>query len=100
MGSPSPPRASDETRWSSACADFRAGQAAPLRLPRQSGETSAPRPTVGGMPRSTTTTGARASAKGGARKSAPAPKRYVGEPEKPAVIVRAWLGLAPAVGGD
>lgn len=51
------------------------------------------------MPRSTTTTGARASAKGGARKPAPAPKRYVGEPEKPAVVVRAWLGLAHAVGG-
>ncbi|QEW02677.1 FtsK/SpoIIIE family DNA translocase [Microbacterium lushaniae] len=51
------------------------------------------------MPRSSTTTGARASAKGGARKPAPAPKRYVGEPEKPPVIVRAWLGLAHAVGG-
>jgi S-DNA-T family DNA segregation ATPase FtsK/SpoIIIE len=51
------------------------------------------------MPRSTTTTGARASAKGGARKPAPAPKRYVGEPEKPPVVVRAWLGLAHAVGG-
>ncbi|KAA9146005.1 DNA translocase FtsK [Microbacterium lushaniae] len=51
------------------------------------------------MPRSSTTTGARASAKGGARKPAPAPKRYVGEPEKPPVIVRAWLGMAHAVGG-
>ncbi|TFV83565.1 DNA translocase FtsK [Microbacterium sp. dk485] len=51
------------------------------------------------MPRSTPTTGARASAKSGARKPAPAPKRYVGEPEKPPVIARAWLGLAHAVGG-
>ncbi|GAA1933952.1 DNA translocase FtsK [Microbacterium aoyamense] len=34
-----------------------------------------------------------------ARKPAPTPKRYVGEAEKPPVIVRAWLGLAHATGG-
>ena len=34
-----------------------------------------------------------------ARKPAPAPKRYVGEPEKPPLIARAWLGLAHGVGG-
>nr|WP_274637574.1 DNA translocase FtsK [Microbacterium bovistercoris] len=49
-----------------------------------------------------TSTSSRASAKGSstrARKPAPAPKRYVGEPEKPPVAVRAWLGLAHVVGG-
>ena len=35
----------------------------------------------------------------GARKPAPAPKRYVGEVDKPPVIVRAWMGLAHATGG-
>ncbi|WP_439594065.1 DNA translocase FtsK [Microbacterium sp.] len=34
-----------------------------------------------------------------ARKPAPTPKRYVGEAEKPPVIVRAWMGLAHATGG-
>lgn len=34
-----------------------------------------------------------------ARKPAPAPKRYVGESEKPPIIVRAWMGLAHATGG-
>ncbi|MEV8266497.1 DNA translocase FtsK [Microbacterium sp. NPDC076911] len=34
-----------------------------------------------------------------AAKPAPAPKKYVGEPEKPPVAVRAWLGLAHATGG-
>lgn len=34
-----------------------------------------------------------------AAKPAPAPKRYVGESEKPPVIVRAWLGLAHGTGG-
>ncbi|GAA3759060.1 DNA translocase FtsK [Microbacterium kribbense] len=48
------------------------------------------------------TTSSRTPAKGSAsraRKPAPAPKRYVGEPEKPPVAVRAWLGLAHVVGG-
>jgi S-DNA-T family DNA segregation ATPase FtsK/SpoIIIE len=52
------------------------------------------------MPKSTTSS--RTPAKGAssrARKPAPAPKRYVGEPEKPPVLVRAWLGLAHVVGG-
>ncbi|MFE1645446.1 DNA translocase FtsK 4TM domain-containing protein [Microbacterium sp. P01] len=59
------------------------------------------------MARSTNpTTSGRASAKASpprARKAdpkpAPAPKRYVGEPERPPVVVRAWLGLAHATGG-
>ncbi|HWT33797.1 MAG TPA: DNA translocase FtsK 4TM domain-containing protein, partial [Microbacterium sp.] len=32
-------------------------------------------------------------------KPAPTPKRYVGEPEKPPVAQRAWMGLAHGVGG-
>ncbi len=55
------------------------------------------------MARSTSpTTGGRAPAKGTtsrARKPEPAPKRYVGDDERPPVAVRAWLGLAHAVGG-
>jgi S-DNA-T family DNA segregation ATPase FtsK/SpoIIIE len=55
------------------------------------------------MPRTTSSTSGRAPAKGSprARKAAPAPapKRYVGESEKPPVALRAWLGLAHAVGG-
>ncbi len=53
------------------------------------------------MPRSSSTSGGRAPAKGQARPkaSAPAPKRYVDEPEKPPVAVRAWTALAHAVGG-
>jgi S-DNA-T family DNA segregation ATPase FtsK/SpoIIIE len=38
-------------------------------------------------------------ASSGARKPAPAPKRYVGESEKPPLIVRAWMGLAHGTGG-
>ncbi|WP_137846226.1 DNA translocase FtsK [Microbacterium sp. 2FI] len=34
-----------------------------------------------------------------AKKPAPAPKRYVGDSDKPPVVVRAWLGLAHATGG-
>ncbi len=64
---------------------------------------SAPGHSLERMARSTgTTTRGRTSAKGsssGARKkSAPAPKRYVGDEDKPPVIVRAWLGLAHATG--
>ena len=33
-----------------------------------------------------------------ATRPAPAPRRYVGEPERPPVIVRLWLGLAHATG--
>jgi S-DNA-T family DNA segregation ATPase FtsK/SpoIIIE len=33
-----------------------------------------------------------------AKKPEPAPKRYVGDDEKPPVVVRAWLGLAHVVG--
>ncbi|GAA4349760.1 FtsK/SpoIIIE family DNA translocase [Microbacterium rhizosphaerae] len=34
-----------------------------------------------------------------AQKPAPAPKGYVGEPAKPPLIVRMWMGLAHATGG-
>jgi len=53
------------------------------------------------MPRSSSSTGGRAPAKGTARSkaSAPTPKRYVDEPEKPAVAVRAWMAVAHGVGG-
>ena len=34
-----------------------------------------------------------------ASKPAPAPKRYVGEADKPPVLVRAWMGLAHGTGG-
>lgn len=34
-----------------------------------------------------------------AKKPEPAPKRYVGESDRPPVAVRAWLGLAHATGG-
>lgn len=54
------------------------------------------------MARSTpSTTRGRTPAKGGssrARKPEPAPKRYVGDDDKPPVIARAWLGLAHATG--
>ncbi|TDN88625.1 DNA translocase FtsK [Microbacterium sp. BK668] len=51
---------------------------------------------------SSPTTNGRAPAKGSssrARKPEPAPKRYVGDADRPPVIVRAWLGLAHAAGG-
>ncbi|WP_029145721.1 FtsK/SpoIIIE family DNA translocase [Microbacterium luticocti] len=52
------------------------------------------------MPRSSTSSRTPAKASSSrARKPAPAPKRYVGEPEKPPVPVRMWLGMAHAVGG-
>lgn len=53
------------------------------------------------MPRSSSTTGGRAPAKGSARSKAPAPtpKRYVDEPDRPPVVVRAWTALAHGVGG-
>lgn len=51
---------------------------------------------------SSPTASPRASAKGSssrAPKAAPAPKRYVDEPEKPPALARAWMGLAHATGG-
>jgi DNA segregation ATPase FtsK/SpoIIIE, S-DNA-T family len=51
------------------------------------------------MPRSSAPARGRATPKKPARSSAPAPKRYVDEPEKPPVIARAWLALAHAAGG-
>lgn len=43
--------------------------------------------------------GASGASSSRARKPAPAPKKYVNEPDKPPVVVRAWLGLAHATGG-
>lgn len=56
------------------------------------------------MPRSSTNASpsGRATAKGSSsrsRASTPAPTRYVGEQERPALVVRAWMGLAHATGG-
>ncbi|WP_214465978.1 DNA translocase FtsK [Microbacterium flavescens] len=56
------------------------------------------------MARSTTPTKngrtpARASSSSRAKKPEPAPKRYVGDADRPPVIVRAWLGLAHVTGG-
>jgi len=53
------------------------------------------------MARTSSPSGGRAPAKGSSRSkaSAPAPKRYVDEPEKPAVAVRAWMAVAHGVGG-
>lgn len=54
------------------------------------------------MPRSSTKTSSsgRAPAKGQrSRASAPPPRRYVGDAERPALIVRAWIGLAHVTGG-
>lgn len=42
---------------------------------------------------------ARASSSSRTPKPAPAPKRYVGDADRPPVIVRAWMGLAHATGG-
>ncbi|MEN2737876.1 DNA translocase FtsK 4TM domain-containing protein [Microbacterium sp. X-17] len=52
------------------------------------------------MPRSTrSSTSGRAAQTSRARKPEPAPKRYVGEEDRPGVAVRAWMGLAHAIGG-
>ncbi len=61
-------------------------------------------PTKGSRASSSASTNARSSASSSARKPAatkpaPAPKRYVNEPDRPPVVARAWLGLAHAVGG-
>ncbi|KSU54259.1 FtsK/SpoIIIE family DNA translocase [Microbacterium enclense] len=53
------------------------------------------------MARTSSPSGGRAPAKGSPRSKAPAPapKRYVDEPEKPAIAVRAWMAVAHGVGG-
>ena len=60
-------------------------------------------PYRGGMARSSSpTNNGRAPAKASssrAGKPAPAPKRYVGEAEKPPLLVHAWMGLAHGTGG-
>lgn len=47
-------------------------------------------------PRSRSTSGAKPRSQ---PKAAPAPRKYVDEPDKPPVMVRAWTGLAHGVGG-
>ncbi|CAI9391760.1 DNA translocase FtsK [Microbacterium sp. T2.11-28] len=44
-------------------------------------------------------TPAKSSGSSRAKKPAPAPKRYVDEPDRPSALVRAWMGLAHATGG-
>jgi DNA segregation ATPase FtsK/SpoIIIE, S-DNA-T family len=52
------------------------------------------------MPRSTrSSTSSRTAQAPRSRKPEPAPKRYVGEEDRPPVVARAWLGLAHMVGG-
>ncbi len=53
------------------------------------------------MARTSSPSGGRAPAKGSSRSKAPAPapKRYVDEPEKPPVAARAWMAVAHGVGG-
>ncbi|MDW4573104.1 DNA translocase FtsK 4TM domain-containing protein [Microbacterium sp. M3] len=56
-------------------------------------------PTKGSSASSSARSGASATArKPAAAKPAPAPKRYVNEPDRPPVVVRAWMGLAHATG--
>src|SRR6478609_9087722 len=60
-------------------------------------------PTCRSRASSSASTNARSSASSSARKPAaakpaPAPKRYVNEPDRPPVIARAWMGLAHATG--
>ncbi|HLS93506.1 MAG TPA: DNA translocase FtsK 4TM domain-containing protein [Microbacterium sp.] len=50
-------------------------------------------------PKKSAQTGRGASAKGAPKKSAPAPKKHIDEPDRPALPVRAWNGVARAVGG-
>lgn len=56
-------------------------------------------PTKGSSASSRASGAGGAGASSRARKPAPAPKRYVNEPDKPPVAARAWLGLAHATGG-
>ena len=56
-------------------------------------------PTKGSRASANVRSGASSPRKPTAAKPAPAPKRYVGDPERPPVIVRAWLGLAHVTGG-
>ena len=61
-------------------------------------------PTKGSRASTSASSNARSGASSTARKPAgakpaPAPKRYVGESDRPPVAVRAWMGLAHATGG-
>lgn len=56
-------------------------------------------PTKGSRASSGASSAASKTSSSRARKPAPAPKRYVGETDKPPVAARAWLGLAHATGG-
>ena len=50
-------------------------------------------------PKNSSGSGRGGSSKGSAAKSAPAPKKHIGDPDRPAAPVRAWHGLARATGG-
>ncbi|MGO1745067.1 MAG: DNA translocase FtsK 4TM domain-containing protein, partial [Microbacterium gubbeenense] len=50
-------------------------------------------------PKSAGQNSSRASGKGASKKAAPAPKKHIDDPERPAVPVRMWNALAHAVGG-
>ena len=86
--------------------DERAPAGHPLRSagrenPGRSRATSAAARSVDAMARtSTDSKSARSKASSSrARKPAPAPKKYVGDTDKPPVFVRAWNGFAHGVGG-
>ncbi|GGO64479.1 DNA translocase FtsK [Microbacterium nanhaiense] len=50
-------------------------------------------------PKNSSGSGRGGSSKGSAAKPAPAPKKHIGDPERPAAPVRMWHGLARATGG-
>ncbi len=60
---------------------------------------SVPRTLIDMARASTGNKSARSKTSSSARKSAPAPKKYVGDEDKPGVPARMWYGLARAIGG-
>ncbi|MBS1672829.1 MAG: DNA translocase FtsK [Actinobacteria bacterium] len=66
-------------------------------MPRSSSATKSAAEKPSARPRA----GAASAAKprGASAKAAPAPKKYVDEPDRPPVMARAWMGVAHGVGG-